>query len=288
MKKDDAFIQSQVEDALKNARLLRTTDIRMETRDGEVTLFGLVDVLAEKWKAGEIVQQIPGVVSVDNSLTVAIDNQPEDNEIARLIQEKIEADPRADLHQISITVKEGVAYLQGQVGTIAVEKTAKELAARAQGVKEVVSYLKAGGGDFEIDDATIVNAIETALSRNAAVSARDIDSRADNGTVTLKGTVDTPDQIEVAERTVAQVPGVRKIYNNLKSRDGTEDMDFQLTNEIRLELGKNGLGGVKCFVVDGTVFLDGAVGTPDQKHRAEEIVSQFDGISGVNVDIQIS
>lgn len=46
---------------LKNTRLLRNDDIRIETRNGEVTLFGFVDVLAEKWAAGEIAAQVPGL-----------------------------------------------------------------------------------------------------------------------------------------------------------------------------------------------------------------------------------
>lgn len=288
MRNDDAFIQSQVEDALKNSRMLRNVDIRIETRNGEVTLYGLVDVLAEKWAAADITSKVPGVVSVDNSLTVAIDNQMEDHEIADLIQEKLYADDRVDLHQISVTVKGGIAYLQGDAGSIAQEKTAEEISARVQGVKDVVSYIKVGRGDFDVDDATLTNRVETALSRSPHVSVRDVDTKTINGRVILSGTVDTAEQIEAVNRIVSQVPGVRKIENDLDSRHETENEEYSLTNAIRNELGSNGLGGVKCFVVEGTAFLNGAVGTPDQKHRAEEIVSKFGGVDAIMNDIQIS
>lgn len=288
MRNDDAFIQSQVEDALKNARMLRNVDIRIETRNGEVTLFGLVDVLAEKWAAADITSKVPGVVSVDNSLTVAIDNQLEDHEIADIIQEKLYADDRVDLHQISVTVKGGVAYLQGDAGSIGQEETAKEIAARVQSVKDVVSYIKVGRGDFNIDDATLTNRVETALSRSPHVSVRDVETQTINGRVVLSGTVDTAEQIEAVNRIVSQVPGVRDIENDLDCRHETKNVEYGLTNAIRNELGHNGLGGVKCFVVEGTAFLNGAVGTPDQKHRAEEIVSKFDGVDAIMNDIQLS
>jgi len=165
LRKEDAFIQSQVEDALKNTRLLRTDDIRIETRNGEVTLYGFVDVLAEKWTAGEVVKQVPGVVSVDNSLTVAVDRPLEDGEITELVQEKLYNDPRTDLHQIKVTVRDGVVYLEGDVGTAAEEETAKEMAARTPGVKDVISYIRLGQGEFEIDDATLVN------TRNGSIDA---------------------------------------------------------------------------------------------------------------------
>lgn len=288
MRNDDTFIQSQVEDALKNSRMLRNVDIRIETRNGQVTLQGLVDVLAEKWAAAEIAKQVPGVVSVDNSLTVAIDNHMSDSELAEFIQERLQNDDRVDVHQISATVKGGVAYLQGDAGSIAVEETAKEIAARVPCIKDVVSYIKIGRGDFEIDDATLTNSVETALSRSPFVSVRDIDTHTVSGRVTLTGTVDTPEQIEAAYRIVSQVPGVRKIQSDLGCRHGSKNPEYSLTNAIREELGTHGLGGVKCFVVDGTAFLDGAVGTPDQKHKAEEIVSKFAGVDGVSNDIQIS
>lgn len=288
MANEDVFIQRQVEEALKNARLLRNADIRIETKNGEVILHGFVDVLAEKWKAGEIASQIPGVAAVDNSLTVALDRQLEDDEIAEQIQEEFLADPRTDLHQITVSVKGGVVYLEGDVGSVAEVETAKELSARVQGVKDVISYLKLGQGVFEIDDATLTNAVETAFSRSPSVSVRDIETQTRDGKVFISGTVDTQEQAEAAVRIAAQVPGVKKVTSNLDTRHGSKDADYMLTNALREELGANGLGGVKCYVVDRIAFLDGAVGTPDQKHHAEEIASRCKGIEGINNDIQIS
>jgi osmotically-inducible protein OsmY len=264
---------------------LHNADIDIETRNGEVTLVGFVDVLAEKWAAGKIVQMIPGVVSVDNSLTVAIDRQLEDNNITELIQEKLIANQLAN---VTATVKAGTAYLEGRVEILAAEEGAKEIAAQVPGVKEVISYIKFEQGGFHTDDASVTNAVETELSRSTTVSARDVETSTCHGIVTLKGTVDTPAQKEAAVKIAAQVPGVKNINNYLNTRHGSGDSDYMLTNEIRNELGNHGLGGVRCFVVDRTAFLEGAVGSPDQKEKAEEVVGSFEGIEGINNDIQIS
>lgn len=288
MHNEDMFIQEQVHEALRNNEFLQSDDIRIEVHNGQVTLHGMVDVLAEKWEAGKTAGQVPGVAGVDNSLTLAIDRQPEDNEIAEAVEDKLLEDPQVDLHQITVTVKSGSVYLQGNVSNAAVEQDAKELSARVLGVKDVVSYLRIGQDSFEIDDATLTNAVETAFSRSLLVSVRDIETTTVGGKVKLTGTVDTPEQIQAASRIAAQVPGVKKVINVLDSRHGSRDRDKILTNVLRDELGSLGLGGVTAYVVDKTAFLDGAVGTAEQKEQAEEAVSHIEGIDGISNDIQIS
>jgi len=189
---------------------------------------------------------------------------------------------------VTVIVKDGQAYLQGNVETLSDEEEAKQRAASVPGVKEVISYLGYEQVELYMDDASVTNAVETALSRTTEVSARDVETSTRRGRVILKGTVDTPAQREAAVRVAAQVAGVKKIDNRLGTRQESGDPDYMLTNEIRGELGNNGLGGVRCFVVDGTAFLDGAVGNPDQKDKAEEVVGGFEGIEAINNDIQTS
>jgi osmotically-inducible protein OsmY len=287
METNDTMLQREVEDALKDSRLLRTTDIRIDTHNGEVTLYGLVDVLAEKWRAAEIVSKLPGVRAVDNSLTVAMDRPVDDKEIVSLVRERLAADPRVDLHRIAVRVEKGVVWMEGDAGTIAEAEAAKEQAAGVMGVKEVIINIKIGAGEFARDDATLANAVETAFSRSPRVSPRNIKTLIDSGIVTLEGTVDTADQIEEAVRMASQVPGVRKVIARLNARHGVTSEDAHLTNALRKLLGQQGLGSVRGFVVNGTAFLDGVVGTPDKKHRAEELAGQIPGIRGINNGIRI-
>lgn len=287
METNDTQLQREVENALKTSRLLRTTDIRIDTHSGEVTLYGLVDVLAEKWRAAEIVSGIPGVRAVDNSLTVAMDRPVDDKEIAALVRERLAADPRVDLHRVAVRVQNGVVWLDGKTGAIAEAEAAKEQAAGVMGVKDVIVNMEIGGGEFAKDDAALTNAVETAFSRSGRVSPRDVKTSTGQGIVTLEGTVDTTEQIEAAVRVAAQVPGVRKIKSRLNARHGQTSEDAHLTNALRKLLGQQGLGSVRGFVVNGAAFLDGLVDTPDKKHRAEELAGKIPGIAAINNGIQI-
>lgn len=285
MDTNDTVLRRELENALKAGR--RTINVRFDMHDGEVTLYGLVDVLAEKWQAAEIVRRVPGVRLVDNSLTVAMDRPVDDKEITAMVRQHLSADPRVDLHEIAVRVQNGIVYLAGRAGTIAEVAAAKELAAGILGVKDVIVNTEIGSGEFARDDATLTNAVETAFSRSAQVSPRDVKTSANNGAVTLDGTVDTTEQIEEAVRVAAQVPGVRKINNRLNARHGLPAEDAHLTNALRKILGQQGLGGVRGFVVNSTAFLDGTVETPDKKHRAQELAAQVPGIAAINNGIKI-
>jgi len=118
---NDTSIQRNVENVLKNNRLLRNADIKIETRNGEVTLYGFVDVLAEKWAAGATVKQVPGVTSVDNSLTVVVDGPIDDRDIGEGVREKLCAADRNDLHELTAEVNDGIVYIRGQAASLAVK-----------------------------------------------------------------------------------------------------------------------------------------------------------------------
>ncbi|MBU7007264.1 BON domain-containing protein [Phosphitispora fastidiosa] len=141
---DDTSIQRNVENVLKNNRLLRNADIKIETRNGEVTLFGFVDVLAEKWAAGAAVAQVPGVTSVDNSLTVAVDGPIDDSDVGEGVREKFCAADRNYLHELTAEVNDGVVCIRGQAESLAVKEAAVMAAAGVPGVKDVVSILHIG------------------------------------------------------------------------------------------------------------------------------------------------
>ncbi len=283
----DEQIKHAIEEELKGHRLLRNVAINIEVANAIVTLHGMVDALAEKWTAGEIVKRIPGVAGLDNSLTVAMDREVSDSQIFSTVEERFEHDPRLELHTIEVGVNDGVVYLQGTVANLSEASTAIETAAGVYGVKDIVNRLNVGVAHRNNDEASITNAVELALSRSTMVGANNVNVITKGQAVTLKGTVDTTEQVEAAERIVAQVPGVAKIVNQLDSRHGGTSQDAKLTNQLRDHLGGHGLGSVKAFVLDGTAFLDGVVDQPGQRHRAQELASEVRGVEHVNNGIQI-
>ncbi len=67
---DDAAITAKVKTAIFRDGTLHPTQIHVTTEHGVVELSGVVDTRAQKSQAEEIAEQVPGVRSVSNQLTV--------------------------------------------------------------------------------------------------------------------------------------------------------------------------------------------------------------------------
>ena len=67
---DDSVITTKAKAAIFNTPDLKTLQISVETRKGEVTLTGMVDSDAAKMKAEEVVKNVDGVTAVTNNLQV--------------------------------------------------------------------------------------------------------------------------------------------------------------------------------------------------------------------------
>ena len=66
------------------------------------------------------------------------------------------------------------------------------------------------------DDAKISSDIQGKFSQDSGLSTKQLTVQANNGVVTLGGTVDNDAQREAASRQAASVAGVREVVNNLQ------------------------------------------------------------------------
>ncbi len=71
---DDSVITTKAKAAILRTENLKTLQISVETRQGEVTLSGVVDNEAAKMKAEEVVRSVGGVTSVKNNLEIKVGN----------------------------------------------------------------------------------------------------------------------------------------------------------------------------------------------------------------------
>jgi len=283
---DDFKLQEEIRSLLKDRMNLSAYDINVEIEDGQVTLSGVVDVLAEKTLAGEMVSRLPWVKRVDNSLTVAMDNGIDDKQITNEVYAKFE-ELGIDPHHIGVETSDGVVRLVGKIEAAAEGLGAVRAAEKVRGVKEVISFLKIGE-EASRDDATITNAVETALSRSPELSVRDVVTETKNGTVFLSGWLNNQDQVDEAVRLAAAVTGVKQVRSHLKVTGEVTEGDTALTNEARRILSQAGLGMVKVFVAGGIAFLGGIVQSVDQKHQAGEAMHRVDGLTGVHNAITVA
>ncbi len=66
------------------------------------------------------------------------------------------------------------------------------------------------------DDAKISTDIQNKFSQDSGLSSKQLTAQADNGVVTLAGTVDNDAQRQAASRQAASVAGVKEVINNLQ------------------------------------------------------------------------
>lgn len=282
-------LRERVKKAVLDRLQLSGEGINIEVKGRDVTLSGVVDVLAEKQEAGEAAGSVPGVRAVDNSLTVGMEGQIDDDQIKKLVEERIMADPRLELRRIGVRVHDGVVYLLGEVDSLAEQELAVSYCRRVQGVKNVVNRM-AGPRKGERDDASIVNAVELNFSRTLSLDPGDIHTSCRNGVVTLEGYVEEPEMAVAALRAASRVKGVRDIVNRIEIGYGDPGRDALLTNELRRRLAEHPLvspAQVKAFVVGNWAFLAGEVYSPDAKKAAGQIAYQLKGITGVTNELEI-
>jgi osmotically-inducible protein OsmY len=120
-------------------------DINVDSRDGVVTLFGMVPAQEAKTAAGVDARKVSGVKSVANELQVVSSaKQPavkvHDDELQRAV--KKDFDTRVDLKDIDIEVKNCVARLTGTVPTGLERLEAMQVARSTQGVCSVQDDLR--------------------------------------------------------------------------------------------------------------------------------------------------
>ena len=75
-------------------------------------------------------------------------------------------------------------------------------------------------GDY-VSDAALTTKVKTALVAEGELSALDINVDSNQGVVTLSGTVDNAAQVELAERVVEDLDGVKDVNNRLSARRGS-------------------------------------------------------------------
>lgn len=286
----DKELKELVAAALKREMHDSALGINIAARDGIVSLWGMVDVLAEKIFAEKLAREIPGVRGVDNGLTVAVDNFLPDRDINELVLERFSHSANSGVRKLGAETKDGVVCLLGHAESQGVVREAEKIAAGVRGVKEIQSQVKVAE-DSPPDDATITNAVERAFVNSDLVSARRITTSCEHGVVKLQGMVDTLDEIESAVEVAYRVSGVKAVHSEVRARHGETDGDKALTNELRDMLSKEtnlSRGTIKAHVVNGMAFLTGEVYDVDAKRRAEEITRQLSGLTGISNTIQVS
>lgn len=228
----DATTTSRVRTALLLSKRASPFDIKVETIQAVVTLTGQVPSEEVKTVAGAIAQDTAGVKQVHNDLGInpTAERNPEterlgervaDLEIKTLVSEALAQNAELAEKHIATDVKNRTVTLSGTVETAAQKNQADHIAWQVTGVQGVTDNLSAANAQTnpESVDDKLAHRVEFELYSTKAISLKNVQIHADNGTVILTGNVSSRAEKLLAEKTAQSVEGVRKVVDNLSAPD---------------------------------------------------------------------
>src|SRR5271157_5654080 len=225
---EDAATTSRVRTALLLSKQVSPFDIKVQTVQGVVTLEGQVPSEQVRAVAGAIAQDTSSVKQLHNNLTVnpAIERNPDrehlgervaDLEIKTLVTDALSKNAELADQRIATEVKGRTVTLDGTVQTVGQKHAADEIAWQVPGVQGVADNLSVSEAQAvpESADDKLARRVEFELYSTKAIPLKTVQIRAENGIVTLAGTVSSRAEKLLAEKTAKSVEGVRRVMNGL-------------------------------------------------------------------------
>jgi hyperosmotically inducible protein len=223
-KLDDRIVSSA-----KNSFVFQTylqgDDIKIESKNGAVTLTGIVSEEFHILLAKETVAALPGVLSVDNRLEIK--GAPPTANSDAWIEEKVKTSllfhRSVSASDTEIDVKDGIVTLRGQASSQAQKELTTEYTKDIDGVKDVTNNMtvseqtkKTSRTAVEkIDDASITAQVKMALwvHRSTSVANTKVETR--HGAVTLGGKAKNAAEKDLVSKLVGDIKGVKSIKNRM-------------------------------------------------------------------------
>ena len=143
---DDGVVTAKVKSALLADPDVKSFDLKVETRKGEVMLSGFVGNLAQAERAILVARGVEGVKDVTNKMDLkdgaaTVGNTVDDGIITAKIKAALLTDPNIKSLDIAVVTSKGEAQLSGFVNNQNQIDRATELARAVDGVKAVSSVM---------------------------------------------------------------------------------------------------------------------------------------------------
>jgi len=178
--------------------------------------------------AGAIAQDTSSVKQVHNNLAVnpAIERNPErehlgervaDLEIQTLLTDALSKNVDLADNHIATEVKKRTVALNGTVQTVNQKYAAEQIAWQVPGVQGITDNLSVADAQAapESADDKLARRVEFELYSTKAIPLKSMQIHADNGVVTLTGTVSSRAEKLLAEKMAKSVEGVHRVVNSL-------------------------------------------------------------------------
>lgn len=221
-------MDSRIESSAKQSYLFKTylqgDDIKIESREGAVTLTGIVADNFHKSLAQETVAGLPGVKSVDNRLEVK--GAPPTANSDAWLRDKVKVTllfhRSVSAGTTEVDVKDGIVTLRGNAASQAQKGLTTEYAKDVEGVKDVKNEMtvtktskKTRTVGEKIDDASITAQVKMTLLYHRSTSAINTSVSTKKGVVTLGGKASNAAELKLATKLANDVNGVKGVKNRM-------------------------------------------------------------------------
>ena len=236
--KTDDRIESSARKSYVFKTYLKADDIKIQSKDGVVTLTGSVSEESHKSLAGETVAGLPGVKTVDNRLEIKGERPVENSDTWLMMKVKTTLLFHRSVSgsKTEVTVKDGIVTLQGDATSQAQKDLTTEYAKDIDGVKDVKNEMMVSSGSSKetrtagekiddsskkksrsvgekIDDASITAQVKMTLLYHRSTSALNTSVTTRKGVVTLSGKAKNTSEKDLATKLVNDVHGVKSVKN---------------------------------------------------------------------------
>jgi len=220
----DSRIESTARQSYVFKTYLQADDIKIESKDGAVTLTGSVADYDNKSLAQETVTGLPGVKSVDNRLEIkgASPTANSDAWIRNKVKTTLLFHRSVSADTTTVDVKDGIVTLRGDALSGAQRDLTVEYVKDVEGVKGVNNEMtvsmtankKQTVGE-KIDDASITAQVKMTLLYHRSTSVLNTKVETNDGVVTMYGKAGSAAEKDLAGKFASDVNGVKGVKNRM-------------------------------------------------------------------------
>ena len=221
----DSRIESSAAKSYVFKTYLKDDSIKIESKQGVVTLTGTVAESSHKSMAENTVESLPDVKSVNNQLLVSGEQPAEHSDawITTKVKTALLFHRNVSGTGTSVYTKDGVVTLQGEASSMAQKELTTEYAKDIDNVKSVNNEMTiaktpatadATIGD-KIDDASITAEVKSSLLSHHSTSAMHTGVTTADGVVTLTGVAKNDAEKSLVTKLVTDINGVTSVINNM-------------------------------------------------------------------------
>ena len=221
----DARIESSFRKSFVYKTYLKDEHIKIDSKDGVVTLAGSVANESHKPMAQDTAEALPGVKSVDNRIEITGDRPAEhsDSWLSMKIKGALLFHRNVNASGTDVSVKDGNVNLRGEASSQAQKDLTSEYAKDIEGVKDVKNEMTVAKTPAKpdqtvgekIDDASITAQVKGSLLSHRSTSVMNTKVTTTDGVVTLGGTARDAAEKDLVTKLVTDITGVKSVVNNM-------------------------------------------------------------------------